>query len=40
MYRAIALAAVRSGLNWNDPDSLTMLAQRVVIQLRPDKGSA
>jgi cytidylate kinase len=37
MYRAVALAAVRSHLDWNDPDSLTALAQRVAIQLRPDK---
>src|SRR5215475_6493456 len=37
MYRAVALAAVRSRLDWNDPDSLTALAQRVVIELRPDK---
>lgn len=37
MYRAVALAAVRSRLDFNDPDSLTALAQRVAIQLRPDK---
>jgi cytidylate kinase len=37
MYRAVALAAVRANLPWNDPSALAALAQRTSIELRPDK---
>ncbi len=37
MYRAVALAAVRSGLNWDDPPALAELARRLNIQLAPSK---
>jgi CMP/dCMP kinase len=37
MYRAVALAAVRAGLDWNDPQALTVLARRTSIELWPDK---
>ncbi|HTQ38656.1 MAG TPA: (d)CMP kinase [Pirellulales bacterium] len=37
MYRAVALAAVRAGLNWDDPPALAALARRLRIQLAPDK---
>lgn len=37
MYRAVALAAVRANLSWNDPPSLAALARRASIELRPDK---
>jgi CMP/dCMP kinase len=37
MYRAVALAAVRAKLEWNDPQALTELARRIAIELRPDK---
>ena len=30
MYRAVALAAVRANLDWNDPDALSALARRVI----------
>src|SRR5205085_11842611 len=33
MYRAVALAAVRGGLDWNDSQALIELAQRIVIDL-------
>lgn len=36
MYRAVALAAVRAGLDWSDPKSLAALARRIKIELRPD----
>jgi cytidylate kinase len=36
MYRAVALAAVRANLDWNDPDALSALALRVSIELRPN----
>jgi CMP/dCMP kinase len=34
MYRAVALAAVRAGLNWDDSAALAALARRVSIELR------
>src|SRR5262245_7088819 len=34
MYRAVALAAVRVGLNWDDSAALAALARRVSIELR------
>jgi len=34
MYRAVALAAARAGLNWDDPAALAALARRVSIELR------
>ena len=34
MYRAVALAAVRFGLNWDDPAALAALARRASIELR------
>jgi CMP/dCMP kinase len=37
MYRAVALAAVRAKLDWNDPAELANLARRASIELRPDK---
>ncbi len=37
MYRAVALAAVRAKLEWNDPQALTELARGIAIELRPDK---
>lgn len=37
MYRAVALAAVRAGLSWEDPDALAALARRVSIELRADQ---
>jgi CMP/dCMP kinase len=36
MYRAVALAGVQSGIDWNDGDALAQLAQRISIQLKPD----
>ncbi len=36
MYRAVALAAMRAGLDWNDPKALAALARRINIELRPD----
>jgi cytidylate kinase len=37
MYRAVALAAVRAGHDWNDADALPRLAQRVKIELPGDR---
>jgi cytidylate kinase len=37
MYRAVALAAIRSGLNWNDASGLAELARRLKIGLAPDR---
>ena len=37
MYRAVALAAARAGLDWNDPTALTALARHMSIHLLPDK---
>jgi cytidylate kinase len=37
MYRAVALAAVRAGLSWDDPDALAELARRVSIKLHADQ---
>jgi cytidylate kinase len=34
MYRAVALAAVRAGLNWDNPQPLAELARRLSIELR------
>ena len=34
MYRAVALAAVRADLSWDDPDALAALARRISIELR------
>ncbi len=36
MYRAVALAAMRAKLDWNDPQALAALARRIRIDLRPD----
>jgi CMP/dCMP kinase len=36
MYRAVALAGVQSGIDWNDGDALAQLARKVSIQLKPD----
>ncbi len=32
MYRAVTLAAVRTGLDWSDPQALSDLAQRISIE--------
>jgi cytidylate kinase len=37
MYRAVALAAVRAGHDWNQPDELAALAQRLKIELAGDR---
>jgi cytidylate kinase len=37
MYRAVALAAVRAGHNWNDPPALASLAKKSSIELRGDR---
>jgi CMP/dCMP kinase len=37
MYRAVALAALRRGLDWDCPDDLARLAQRLHIQLLGDQ---
>jgi len=37
MYRAVALAAVRAKLNWDDPAALTALARRASIELHGDR---
>jgi cytidylate kinase len=37
MYRAVTLAAVRAGLDWNDPAALAALARQISIELKPDK---
>src|SRR5262245_32944142 len=37
MYRAVAWAAVRQGLDWGDPQALTALARRVSIEFRGDR---
>src|SRR5262249_20883775 len=37
MYRAVALAAVRANLNWADGAAMAKLAERVHIELRPDR---
>jgi cytidylate kinase len=34
MYRAVALAAARAGLNWDDSAALAALARRVSVELR------
>jgi len=34
MYRAVALAAMRAGVSWDDPRALAELARRVSIELR------
>jgi cytidylate kinase len=34
MYRAVALAAARAGLKWDDPAALAALARRASIELR------
>src|SRR5689334_14583979 len=36
-YRAVALAAVRAGLSWDDQASLVALARRVTIELPGDR---
>ena len=33
MYRAVALAAVRAGLDWNDASALARLAREIEIKL-------
>ncbi len=37
MYRAVALAALRRGLDWNDPAALAELCNRTSIELRGDR---
>lgn len=37
MYRAVALAAVRRGIPWDDPQALVDLARRLTIELRDDR---
>src|SRR5262245_23875317 len=37
MYRAVAWAAIRSGLDWGDPQALAALARRASIELRGDR---
>jgi cytidylate kinase len=37
MYRAVALAALRRGHDWNDPPALAALAARLRIELRGDR---
>jgi len=37
MYRAVALAALRRGLNWNDPAALADLCDRISIEVRSDR---
>jgi cytidylate kinase len=37
MYRSVALAAVREGLSWDQPDDLASLAQRIVIDVGEDR---
>src|SRR5271167_2821203 len=37
MYRAVALAAVRAGHDWNQPAELAALAQRLNIELAGDR---
>jgi cytidylate kinase len=37
MYRAVALAAVRAGLSWDDTQALAELARRVSIDVRGDR---
>src|SRR6516162_1587574 len=36
MYRAVALAALRAGLSWDDTTALAALARSVTIELRGD----
>ena len=33
MYRAVALAGMRTGVNWDDPQELVDLAERLIIRL-------
>jgi cytidylate kinase len=37
MYRAVALAALRRGLDWNDPAALADLCDRISIEVRGDR---
>lgn len=37
MYRAVALAALRAGLSWDDTDGIAALARRITIELPGDK---
>lgn len=37
MYRAVALAALRQNLGWNDPAALAALARRLNIEIRDDR---
>src|SRR3970040_72072 len=37
MYRAVALAALRRGLDWNDPSALADLCDRISIEVRGDR---
>ena len=37
MYRAVALAAVRRGLSWENPQDLVDLARRLTIELRDNR---
>ncbi|HVU88395.1 MAG TPA: (d)CMP kinase [Pirellulales bacterium] len=37
MYRAVALAALRQNLGWNDPTALAALARRLNIEIRDDR---
>ncbi len=34
MYRAVALAGLRTGIDWENPDAVAALAQRINIELR------
>ncbi len=35
MYRAVALAAMRAGLDWSQPQQMAKLARRLTIDIRP-----
>jgi CMP/dCMP kinase len=37
MYRAVALAAARAGLDWNDSSALAQLAREITIELPGDR---
>jgi cytidylate kinase len=37
MYRAVALAAVRKNLDWDDPDALAELARQLQIEVSDDR---
>lgn len=37
MYRAVALSAMRAGLDWNQPQQMAELAARLTIDIRPHK---